>query len=76
MANRVRPIAVSEADRHELERLHRASSTPSGLSRRARTVLLMAPTSRVSSPFAIADRAPDAEPAPADQLARCRSVMT
>ena len=42
MANRVRPIVVSEADRHELERLHRAPSTPSGLSRRARTVLLMA----------------------------------
>src|SRR5713101_776731 len=42
MANRVRPIAVSEADRHELERLHRAPSTPAGLSRRARAVLLMA----------------------------------
>ncbi len=42
MANRVRPIAVSAADRHELERLHRAPSTPSGLSRRARAVLLMA----------------------------------
>ena len=42
MANRVRPIAVSEADRHELERLHRASSTPAGLSRRARAVVLMA----------------------------------
>src|SRR5881396_89624 len=42
MANRVRPIAVSDADRHELERLHRAPSTPSGLSRRARAVLLMA----------------------------------
>src|SRR2546425_6676896 len=41
MANRVRPIAVSAADRHELERLHRAPSTPSGLSRRARAVLLM-----------------------------------
>src|SRR6266853_3412107 len=41
MANRVRPIAVSEADRHELERLQRAPSTPSGLSRRARAVLLM-----------------------------------
>src|SRR2546425_7026384 len=42
MANRVRPIAVSAADRHELERLHRAPSTPSGPSRRARAVLLMA----------------------------------
>jgi transposase len=42
MANRVRPIVVSEADRHELERLCRASSTPAGLSRRARAVLLMA----------------------------------
>jgi transposase len=42
MANRVRPIAVSAADRHELERLQRAPSTPSGLSRRARAVLLMA----------------------------------
>src|SRR5436309_12012509 len=41
MANRVRPIAVSEADRHELERLQRAPSMPSGLSRRARAVLLM-----------------------------------
>jgi DNA-binding CsgD family transcriptional regulator len=29
------------ADRHELERLQRAPSTPSGLSRRARAVLLM-----------------------------------
>ena len=42
MANRVRPIAVSEADLHELERLQRVPSTPSGLSRRARAVLLMA----------------------------------
>src|SRR5438093_7313563 len=42
MANRVRPIAVSDADRRELERLHRAPSTPAGLSRRARAVLLMA----------------------------------
>jgi transposase len=41
MANHVRPIAVSAADRAELERLHRASSTPVGLSRRARAVLLM-----------------------------------
>src|SRR5216117_807359 len=42
MANRVRPIVVSSEDRHELERLQRASSTPAGLSRRARAVLLMA----------------------------------
>ena len=42
MANRVRPIAVSDAARRELERLHRAPSTPAGLSRRARAVLLMA----------------------------------
>lgn len=41
MANRVRPIEVSAADRAELERLQRAPSTPSGLSRRARAVLLM-----------------------------------
>src|SRR3989337_3648328 len=42
MANRVQPIVVSAADRQELERLHRAPSTPAGLSRRARAVLLMA----------------------------------
>jgi len=42
MANHVRPIRVSAADRAELERLQRASSTPAGLSRRARAVLLMA----------------------------------
>lgn len=42
MANRVRPIVVSEADRHELERLQRSPSVPAGLSRRARAVLLMA----------------------------------
>ena len=42
MANHSRPIAVSESDRHELERLQRAPSTPAGLSRRARAVLLMA----------------------------------
>ncbi len=41
MANRVRPITVSEADRYELERLQRSPSTPAGLSRRARAVLLM-----------------------------------
>src|SRR5262249_38890150 len=42
VANRVRPIEVSDADRAELERLQRASSTPAGLSRRVRAVLLMA----------------------------------
>jgi transposase len=42
MANHVRPIAVSPADRAALERLQRAPSTPAGLSRRARAVLLMA----------------------------------
>jgi transposase len=42
MANRVRSIVVTEADRQELARLCRASSTPAGLSRRARAVLLMA----------------------------------
>lgn len=42
MANHVRPIVVTEADRRELERLQRASSTRAGVSRRARAVLLMA----------------------------------
>ena len=42
MANHVRPIVVSAADQAELERLDRASSTPAGLSRRVRAVLLMA----------------------------------
>src|SRR5213593_4970937 len=42
MANHVRPITVSAADRAALERLQRAPSTPAGLSRRARAVLLMA----------------------------------
>ena len=42
MANRVRPIVVSAADQAELERLYRASSTPAGLGRRVRAVLLMA----------------------------------
>jgi transposase len=32
---------VTDDDRAELERLHRASSTPAGLSRRARAILLM-----------------------------------
>ena len=42
MANHSRPVVLSEADRREMERLQRASSTPAGLSRRARAVLLMA----------------------------------
>src|SRR4029450_9218914 len=42
MANRIRPIVVSEADRRELERLQGWPAAAAGLSRRARTVLLMA----------------------------------
>lgn len=42
MANRVRPIIVTEADRRELERVQRSPSAPAGLTRRARAVLLMA----------------------------------
>ena len=42
MANHVRPIVVSAADRHELERLQRSPAVRAGLSRRARAVLLMA----------------------------------
>lgn len=42
MANHARAIALGEADRLELERLQRSPSTPAGLSRRARAVLLMA----------------------------------
>jgi transposase len=42
VANHVRPIDLTDGDRRELERLHRASSTPAGLSRRTRAVLLMA----------------------------------
>src|SRR5262245_12208274 len=42
MANHVVPISVTATDRTELERLQRAPSTPAGLSRRARAVLLMA----------------------------------
>jgi len=42
MANHVRSIVVLAADRKRLERLARAPSTPAGLSRRARAVLLMA----------------------------------
>lgn len=53
MANSVRPIVVSEAERGTLEGLVRASSTPAGLSRRARAVLLMA---QALSGVAIAQR--------------------
>ena len=42
MANHSRPIELTKADRTDLERLQRSPSTPSGLSRRARAVLLMA----------------------------------
>ena len=41
MANHVRLFLLLESDRQELERLLRASTTPAGLSRRARAVLLM-----------------------------------
>jgi transposase len=42
MANHAQPLALGEADREELQRLQRSPSTPAGLSRRARAVLLMA----------------------------------
>ena len=42
MANHSRPIVLSPGDRRELQRLQRSSSVPSGLSRRARAVLLIA----------------------------------
>lgn len=42
MANRSRPIIVSDRDRLELERLQRSPSAAAGLTRRARAVLLMA----------------------------------
>ncbi len=42
MANYTRAITLSEDDLLELERLQRSPSTPAGLSRRARAVLLMA----------------------------------
>ena len=42
MANHSRPIVLGAATRAELERLQRAPSVPSGLSRRARVVLLLA----------------------------------
>jgi transposase len=42
MANRVRPIVLTEDERAELERLRRASAVRAGVSRRAHAVLLMA----------------------------------
>jgi hypothetical protein len=42
MANHSGPIVVGAVERVELERLQRSPSVPSGLSRRARVVLLMA----------------------------------
>jgi hypothetical protein len=42
MANHSRPIVLGAAERTDLERLQRSPSVPSGLSRRARVVLLLA----------------------------------
>ena len=42
MANHAQALALGQADREELQRLQRSPSTPAGLSRRARAVLLMA----------------------------------
>lgn len=42
MANHLRPLTLTPAARAELHRLQRTPSTPAGLSRRARAVLLMA----------------------------------
>lgn len=42
MANHARALALGDADREELRHLQRSPSTPAGLSRRARAVLLMA----------------------------------
>jgi len=42
MANHARALTLAPADREELERLQRSPSSPAGLSRRARAVLLMA----------------------------------
>lgn len=42
MANHARPLELAAADRVQLERIQRSSSSPAGLSRRARAVLLMA----------------------------------
>lgn len=41
MANLARPFTLAASDRAELERLQRSPSTPAGLGRRARAVLLM-----------------------------------
>lgn len=41
MANHTRPVRLQAADRKTLEGLQRAPSTPAGVSRRARAVLLM-----------------------------------
>lgn len=41
MANHLRAFTLADSDREELERILRASTTPAGLSRRARAVLLM-----------------------------------
>ena len=42
MANHSRPVTLERADRTELDRLQRSPSTPSGISRRARAILLLA----------------------------------
>lgn len=42
MANRSRPVVLSDIDREALERLQRSPSARAGLTRRARVVLLMA----------------------------------
>jgi transposase len=42
MANHAQPLALGQADSEELQHLQRSPSTPAGLSRRARAVLLMA----------------------------------
>lgn len=41
MANQAQALALDEADREDLQRLQRSPSPASGLSRRARAVLLM-----------------------------------
>ena len=41
MANHLRAFTLADSDREELERILRASTTPAGISRRARAVLLM-----------------------------------
>ena len=42
MANHARAVTLVSSDREELERLQRSSSSPAGLCRRARAILLMA----------------------------------